>query len=112
MKICVGGKLYIELSRTRIRELLVEFDRAGILIRVESDEIDDAEKSILSIGINSDDPHILALAKVSRTRLLYTEDRELMDDFRNTQVLTPKGVVITPSTPAHHTDNKLREHSP
>ncbi len=36
----------------------------------------------------SDDHHVLALAITSGARLLYTNDRLLMDDFRNRNVVT------------------------
>lgn len=47
-------------------------------------------------GYKSDDPHILALAQVSDVRLLYTNDGDLQQDFRNKRLIdNPRGRVYT-----------------
>ena len=44
----------------------------------------------------SDDPHVLALAKAARARLLYTADRNLMKDFTNKNIIDePRGKVYS-----------------
>ena len=44
----------------------------------------------------SDDPHVIALAQVSRARLLYSNDRSLQRDFRNKQLIDdPRGSVYS-----------------
>lgn len=47
----------------------------------------------------SDDPHIVALALVSGARLLYSNDRDLMDDFRDQKLIgDPPGRVYSTDT--------------
>lgn len=47
-------------------------------------------------GYRSNDPHVLALARVSGARLLYTNDRDLQLDFKNTQLISsPAGKIYT-----------------
>ena len=44
--------------------------------------------------IKSDDQHVLALARLSQTRLLCTSDQKLMADFRNHEIIrAPRGRV-------------------
>ncbi|MDE0306934.1 MAG: hypothetical protein OXI87_18940 [Albidovulum sp.] len=49
---------------------------------------------VKSANCESNDQHVLALARISGARLLYTNDQKLMDDFKNTELVsTPKGKV-------------------
>lgn len=43
----------------------------------------------------SNDVHILALAKVSGSRLLFSNDKALWDDFRDRNILQPKGKIYS-----------------
>ena len=44
----------------------------------------------------SDDPHVLALAQVSDVRLLYTNDGDLQQDFRDKNLIdNPRGQVYS-----------------
>ena len=52
-----------------------------------------------NMNISSDDSHILALARVSNERFLYTQDGNLINDFTNVRILRPKGKIVTPTTP-------------
>ena len=53
----------------------------------------------------SDDPHILALALVSGSRLLFTNDRRLQEDFRNPRIINyPRGRIYTSLTRNNVTD--------
>lgn len=47
----------------------------------------------------SDDAHILALARISRARILYSYDRALHRDFKNRALIHPKGQIY--QTAAH-----------
>ena len=47
-------------------------------------------------GYTSDDPHLLALAQVSGARLLYSNDSDLQDDFKNRRLIdNPRGRVYS-----------------
>jgi hypothetical protein len=88
-----GGHLTVEYRRNNtLTRILRELDRAG---RAEAaSDIDvDAEAGRLRDGgtLNSDDPHILALARVSGARLLCSEDKALRGDFKNKAILDPRG---------------------
>ncbi|MCE2463042.1 MAG: hypothetical protein J4F46_03880 [Dehalococcoidia bacterium] len=55
--------------------------------------MDDETRAVLADGVcRSDDPHVIALARISGTRLLYTNDNDLEGDFRK---LIRRGIVFT-----------------
>ena len=55
--------------------------------------------------LKSNDPHVIALAQVSGARLLYSNDGDLNDDFRNKSLINnPEGRVY--STEAENNPNK------
>ena len=79
----------------KVLGLLVEWDRQGML--VWADEIDYSLElaSVSGIPHVSDDLHILALARATSSRLLYTDDSDLIEDFKNKDIINnPHGKVI------------------
>ena len=61
---------------------------------------DSIEQEVVNLkrkgGYRSNDPHVLALARVSGARLLYTNDRRLQRDFKNSQLISnPAGRIYT-----------------
>ena len=47
-------------------------------------------------ALRSDDPHVIALAQVSGSRLLYSNDRALQQDFRDKALIdNPRGSVYS-----------------
>ena len=88
-RLVVGGKLLEELSDytgfgTWLRRSLVR----GRVIRVSDADVDRETANLQSRNIcKSNDAHVLALARVSGARLLFTNDQDLRDDFRNPQVI-------------------------
>ncbi len=98
-KVAVGGKLLKELAKTPLSALLVEWGRLGCLIRVGNKEIESEELSINSKSPVSNDVHVLALAILSKSRLLYTEDENLIKDFKNDKIIFPSGKVLKRKTP-------------
>jgi predicted nucleic acid-binding protein len=91
--ISVGGKLLTELTkvetvRRRLRVLL----QAGRAKHYPQDAVDSEQQGVETSGIcQSDDPHVIALARVSGARVLFSFDRALCNDFRNTN-LVPRPV--------------------
>ena len=89
-KLVVGGKLLKELAGYS------DFNRwfqqgllAGSVNRVADDKVDAETGSLLSQNIcKSNDAHVLALARVSGARLLFTNDHALQDDFKNPQLIS------------------------
>ena len=75
--------------------------RAGRAIEVKAERLHE-EETALAEQIVSDDPHVLALARVSGARLLYTNDANLMADFKNKRLIDdPRGSVYTRAANAH-----------
>ena len=60
-------------------------------------EVDDLATKLRQQGIcKSNDPHVLALALVSGARLLYSNDPDLIEDFKNPEIISnPRGKVRT-----------------
>lgn len=88
-KLAVGGKLRRELSGSSsfVRWMKVA-QLAGRVVSVEDGRVDQESDRILQEGLcESNDPHVLALARVSRSRLLFTNDQRLQKDFRNPQII-------------------------
>lgn len=88
-RLVVGGKLLEELSDytgfgTWLRRALVR----GRVIRVSDAEVDTETANLQSRNIcKSNDAHVLALARVSGARLLFTNDQDLQEDFRNRGII-------------------------
>ena len=80
-----GGKLLTELSQssefTRIFSERLQAGRARI---ISDESVNADEDELRAQGLcKSNDAHVLALARVSGARLLFTNDRDLQDDFRD-----------------------------
>ena len=95
-RLVVGGKLLRELSQYhKFKAWLSEAISAGRARHIR-DAVVDAETESIRAGqsCRSDDHHILALARVSGARLLFTNDRTLEQDFKNrTLVPDPRGKI-------------------
>ena len=90
VKLVVGGKLFQELSESgefnRWLRTALRFGRAR---RIPDNEVNAATKELQEqLSCASDDEHVLALARVSGARLLYTNDRDLQRDFKNRRILS------------------------
>ena len=97
-KLVVGGKLLAELSEYgNFSNWLQQALQAGNAI-TWSDEKVAAETAVLESRhiCKSNDAHVLALARVSGARLLFTNDQALQDDFGNRDIIQePRGRVYT-----------------
>ena len=99
--LALGGRLRGELSDDgRNRSFLRAYNQLRFNGRVRDieDSVVNAETANLeSQGIcRSNDAHVLALARVSGARLLYTNDQALQDDFNDPQIVNePRGRVYT-----------------
>lgn len=86
-KLVVGGKLLEELcGNEKVKLWLANGRSAGHVIGYQAAEIQRVSADVAR-HCKSDDPHVVALAKVSGARLLYTRDHDLMEDFRNRKLL-------------------------
>lgn len=91
-----GGKLADEYARHRdLLELLLQLNRAGRARRIPKSQIQAEELCVQNLGLcQSNDYHIIALARVGHVRLLCSDDKALHNDFKNKQLLNnPRGKV-------------------
>jgi len=99
-----GGELKREYSRINwFRPFLRRLDQTGAAKIVPDSEVD-AKSEALQVagGYLSDDPHILALALITKVRLLCSEDNNLTMDFTNRDIInTPRGNVYRRAKHAH-----------
>ena len=97
-KLVVGGKLLRELDKTHdfsqwFRQALL----AGWAKKSDAHEVDRKTKELKETeSCKSDDPHVIALARVGGARLLYSEDNRLQQDFKDRALIdNPRGKVYT-----------------
>lgn len=77
----------------------------GRLRRENDDAVDQLAAELVESGACvSDDPHTIALAQISGARLLYSKDEDLRRDFRNDELLKPRGRLL----PLGTTENARR----
>lgn len=100
-RLVYGGKLARELERVETaRRWLAQQLRAGKARRF-SDESLATTLVAVEPACRSNDAHIIALAKVSGARLLYSEDNDLHKDFCDSSLInTPRGKVYR-GRPSH-----------
>ena len=97
-KLVVGGGLLRELNEYNDfkRWLRTALGR-NIAVTVDDVAVDAETTIIQQNGVcESDDEHVIALARVSGARLLFTNDGDLQDDFKNPGIINnPRGVIYT-----------------
>jgi len=96
VRIVYGGELRREyLKRPKVMKQLVELDRRG-RARVVSDALVDEETAALRVSglCQSNDVHVIALARVGKVGLLCTCDNNLKKDFKTKALIDkPRGKV-------------------
>lgn len=118
--IVFGGHLAEELCRIRrVREggtrALSELKRAGRAHEIRKDCVEREENVVRSLKTangkrlrKSNDPHVIALARVSGARVLCSADQDLHADFKNLNLVPgPKGRIYQNATHA-----KVLGHTP
>ncbi|MDM8549089.1 hypothetical protein QUF72_03380 [Desulfobacterales bacterium HSG2] len=81
------------MKLTDARRYLRVLNQAGRAIRIPDESIYAEEKRIKDM-CRSDDPHIIALARVSGVRTLCSHDKTLHKDFKNRELISdPRGSV-------------------
>ena len=91
-----GGRLSTELFKiAAARRLIQNWARAGRAMEVADDVIDQQLAAVRQLNLcRSNDHHVIALARCSPARVLYTSDKALMSDFANVGLLpVPKGKI-------------------
>ena len=97
-KLVVGGELLRELRgygdfNRWLRTALTR----NIALAIDDDEVDIETQAIRDQRVcRSDDEHVVALARVSGARLLFTNDLDLQNDFKNRYIENaPRTVIYT-----------------
>ncbi|MCC7493047.1 MAG: hypothetical protein IT204_11885 [Fimbriimonadaceae bacterium] len=92
-RLVFGGRLATELLRVKqAAQMLQELKRAGKAHLADAAQVDEATEAVRA-ACSSDDPHVVALAQVTGARLLCSDDKLLIDDFKNGALLRPVGKV-------------------
>lgn len=101
--IVYGGLLAEELKHsTGGRRRLAELLRSGKARLIGGEELLAMGRQISDEGnCKSNDLHVVALARTSGARVLFTVDGSLIEDFVNPKVLRPRGRVYQRSSHAH-----------
>lgn len=97
LRMVYGGQLRDEyLKNHAIRGLLLELDRAGRLIAIADDRIEEEIRQLQKLRICcSNDFHVIAIARIAKVRLLASHDHDLQKDFKNYKLInSPRGKVF------------------
>ena len=95
-RLVAAGKLKDELFKLEsVRRVLVQLERAGRLRSIDDAALSRDVKTLTAEGFcQSNDHHVLALARVSGARTLATLDQALSNDFGNAAIISkPRGKV-------------------
>lgn len=100
-----GGKLSEELMVSNAAtSQIVTWWRSGHALLYKKEAVNAEEKAVQSAGIcKSNDAHIIALARVSGARVLFSRDKAgLHEDFRNGQLVNdPRGRIYQTKDHVH-----------
>ncbi len=98
-KLVYGGKLLDELEGNgKVAGILRMLDQAGRTEKIARNRIDSEILNVKKMKYESDDEHVLALARVSKARILCSEDKALREDFKNKIIIdNPRGVIYSSS---------------
>lgn len=94
VRLVVGGKVRSELaSNEQARHWMQEAIQSGRARAVNDRKVNERMTKLQTQGLcKSNDEHVIALAQISRANLLCTQDKNLMDDFRNKELIDkPRG---------------------
>ncbi len=106
--LALGGKLRSELSdggrNENFMKVYGELRRDGRVKDVPDGEVEAETANLEAHQIcRSNDAHVLALAKVSGARLLFSNDLDLQKDFSSPQIINePRGRIYTTVEIDHH----------
>lgn len=78
-----------------MRRYLLALNRAGRARLIAPDAVAQEEAKVRELGdLESNDPHVLALARASGARTLCSHDQPLHRDFKNARLISaPRGAV-------------------
>jgi hypothetical protein len=104
--VVIGGRLRVELVNAgdSIRRFLARLKQAGRLLEKSDEEVNKEEVVVQKLfdehgKAKADDPHVIALARISGSRLLASDDRRsgLHGIFKDRIFVDPPGRIYTTS---------------
>ncbi len=107
-RLVIGGKVLQELAKnTNFVEWSQQARLAGYWRTVDGRCVNKRASEIQQEGLlKSDDPHVLALAQLSGARLLYSNDKKLHKDFKDTRHISdPSGKVYSTLKDRHFSNS-------
>lgn len=99
-----GGHLLTEYrANNDVTKMVIRYGQAGRARRIPDADVEAETDEVEATGICvSNDPHIIALARVSGARVLCSTDQNLHRDFTNSSLITrPKGKVYQYASQEH-----------
>lgn len=99
-KLILGGELLGELrADSEVKEKIFGLYRAGMAVVIspnDNQELSEKTKELrYSEVCSSNDEHIIALAQLTGARLLCTDDKDLIADFKNARIISkPQGKIF------------------
>ena len=94
----VGGRARIELFQLGAVQKWAQQAQLSGKVKIEDEvRVDQRTAELEDEGnMSSDDPHVIALAQISGARLLYSNDRDLQEDFKCKELIdNPRGKVYS-----------------
>ena len=97
-RLVAGGQLREELKRdTRFQKWAEEAQKGGRFKKIPGLDIAREESRLPRDHCRSNDLHVIALARASGARILYSKDRKLQDDFKDPRLVDkPEGILLPP----------------
>ena len=91
------GKFKAEIRQQKAKDKLLEYSRAGSAKHIPHAQLVKEEHALKGqVALRSDDIHILALARSTGARLLYTGDNNLILDFKDGKFIDqPRGKIYS-----------------
>lgn len=93
-QLVVGGHLEVELNKINgARRFILALQRAGRARFIPRSTVIAEEATVVAMGsFQSNDSHVIALARVSGARVLCSEDGDLWADFKDPRLINnPRG---------------------
>ena len=107
LRVAIGGKLREELyKQSYAQRWFKDAIRSNIIRNVDDKAVNNLAKKLERQRVcESDDQHIIALAKQSGARLLYSNDIDLRKDFTNKALIDqPRGKIYSTLRNSRFTD--------
>ena len=97
LRLVVSRKLLAELNYGKAQQWIRQAILAGKVRQEASGTVDDKEEELRKEGAcRANDTHVIALAQISGARLLYSNDKDLHEDFGNKRLIDrPRGKVYS-----------------